>query len=169
MVTSFLQPKAPDSSSMEGFNDRTFRMRTIKGKPLFYIKELMTPKESKKYHDIISKVTYFRKLKLIYRMLHHKDPIKDVKTNLDGRPLELTGPQICLFSTPSLSTKDFAARNEILHVLSSFLRQKGELTGRTIEAVIYWVVLERFDDPEIKKNTYPEVKVDGSTHIHVII
>jgi hypothetical protein len=131
---------------MEGFNDRTFKMKSVKGKPEFYVKELITTpnKNSKKYRDIISRVTYFRKLMLIYRMLHHTDQIKDVKTNLDGRPLELTGPQICLFSTPTLTTKDKdkQALNEILPVLSSFLRQKGELNGRTLEAVINFVLLD---------------------------
>ena len=99
-------------------------------------------------------------------MLHYKDPIKDVRTNLDGRPLELTGPQICLFSTPILITKDKGkqALNEILPVLSSFLRQKGEVNGRTLEAVIYSVLLELFDDHEIKKNGYLESRVDGSIH-----
>ena len=76
------------------------------------------------YQEIISKVTYFRRLMLICKMPHHKDPIKDVNTNLGRRPLELTGPLICLFSMPSLTTtatsKDFAARDEILPVLSSF-------------------------------------------------
>ena len=84
---------------MGGFNDRKFDLKSLKGKPLFYVKELAKPKDAERYREVISRVDYFRKLMLVYRLLHAKDPIKDVRTNIDGRPLELTGPQICLFST----------------------------------------------------------------------
>ena len=51
MATSFLPAEEScDSSTMEGFNDRTFKMKSVKGKPEFYVKELITPnKDSKKY------------------------------------------------------------------------------------------------------------------------
>jgi hypothetical protein len=101
----------------------------------------------------------------VYRLLHAKDPIKDVHTNIDGRALELTGPPICLFSTDTLS-KDKSALKEILPVLSSFLRQKGEMSSRTLEAVIHTVLLDLFADTNSCSSC--EVKNDddgsGSTH-----
>ena len=93
----FAAEESSDSSKMGGFNDRKFDLKSLKGKPLFYVKELAKPKDAERYREIISRVDYFRKLMLVYRLLHAKDPIKDVRTNIDGRPLELTGPQICLF------------------------------------------------------------------------
>ena len=37
-------------------------------------------------------------------MLHHDDLIEEVETNIDGRPLELTGPQIYLFASKELGS-----------------------------------------------------------------
>lgn len=159
----FASENSSDSSKMEGFNDRTFQMRSIKGKPEFYVKELITPKDSERVRDIIAKVEHFRKLMMMYRLLHFKDKIKDVKTNLDGRPLELTGSEICLFSAATM-TKDKSALQEVLPVLSSFLRQKGELAGRTIEAVIYKVITEMIDDPQAAPECREEIRLDGNTH-----
>ncbi|MGA7370225.1 MAG: hypothetical protein WBX01_13950 [Nitrososphaeraceae archaeon] len=58
-----------------------------------------------KYKNVIKELEDVRKLTFIFRMLHHDDVIDEVETNIDGRPLELTGPQIYLFASKSLGSR----------------------------------------------------------------
>jgi hypothetical protein len=72
--------ESPDVKKLEGFNDRTFKLNTMKGKPLIYVKKLSEKTHSKKYNDIISKIDYLRKLMLVYRLIHHNDTIEQINT-----------------------------------------------------------------------------------------
>jgi hypothetical protein len=101
---------------------------------------------------------------LVYQLIHAKDPIRDAHTNIDGRALELTGSQICLFSTDTIS-KDESALKEILPVLSSFLRKKGEMSSRTLEAVIHTVLLDLFTANSCSSHEINNDD-DGSTHTY---
>lgn len=143
----------PEDKKFEGFNDRSFRLQSVKAKPLFRVKKVLLEmgkpanKQLPKYRRIIEEVEYVRKLTFIFRMLHHDDMIEEVDTNIDGRPLELTGPQICLFcserlgsrylSTPKGERKTTLFESKILPTLSEFLRRKGQLSEKTLEGVIY--------------------------------
>ncbi len=95
----FAAEQPPDSKGLEGFNDRTFRIESIKGNPRFLVKTILNEmqkspdKQNPKYRQIISKIDYLRKLLLVYRLLHYEDVIEEVDTNIDGRALELTSPQ----------------------------------------------------------------------------
>jgi len=153
----FASEKAPDSKHLGGFNDRTFRMKSLKGRPRALIKNILheyqrsADKQNPKYKDIISKINYLRKLLLIYRILHHEDIIEEVNLNIDGRALELTSPQIHLFRSEKLVSKDEEKRvlhKKVLPALSKFLREKGEISEKTIEGVIYQGLQELFEtDP----------------------
>ena len=97
-----------DDIMLGGFNDRVFRIANTKGKPEFRVKKVLMEMEkpiqrqSAKYKQIVTEVEYVRKLTFIFRMIHHNDMIEEVETNIDGRPLELTGPQIYLFASNRL-------------------------------------------------------------------
>ena len=142
-----------ESRALAGFNDRGFRFYSIKGNPRYSIKkalkEMMKPieKQLPKYRKIISQLEYIRKLTFIFRIIHYDDMIEEIETNIDGRALELTGPQIRLFSSKKLSSYSTYQENtllakEILPALSEFLRQKGELTRKTIDGIAYDAVVD---------------------------
>jgi hypothetical protein len=101
----------PDEKTLGGFNDRTFRVWSLKGKPKFLPKIILhqlkkaEDKRNPKYKKIISRTFFLRKLLLIYRMLHHEDIIEEVETNIDGRALELISPQLYLFNSDKLYSK----------------------------------------------------------------
>jgi hypothetical protein len=152
-----------DSKVLGGLNDRTFSFNSIKGKAKFYVKKLL--KESKKpvdrqlpkYRKMIAMVDYTRKLSLIFRMLHHEDIIDEVETNIDGRALELTGPQIYLFSCEKLTSytvnqEDTLLKNEILPALEKCLIERGELTKKTIDAIVYEALIALFKDAPAEKS-----------------
>src|SRR4051794_11794894 len=118
----FAAEESPDTERLDGFKDRTFKTNTIKGKPAVYVKELSKPNGSQKYQKLLGRIQYLRKLTLVYRLLHHNEIIEMVNTNIEGRALELTGPQIPLFNSDKLASNDKSALKEILPVLSSYLR-----------------------------------------------
>ena len=151
---------APDDKKLGGFNDRTFRQPSIKGKAEFVVKKILRiiqeeipiERQLQKYQGIVKDVDYARKLSLMFRMLHHEDLIEEVEINIDGRPLELTGPQLYLFTsrklgssyldTPKDERKNTLVEKEIIPTLSTFLRQKGQLAKKTIESVVYEALKE---------------------------
>jgi hypothetical protein len=149
----------PDAKTLGGFNDRTFRIWSLKGKPRFLPKTILhqlkkvEDKRNPKYKKIISKMLFLRKLLLIYRILHHEDIIEEVETNIDGRALELTSPQIYLFNSDKLYSKDkeqdvnnkrVVLHDKILPALSNSLRDRGELTNKTLEGVVYGALINLF-------------------------
>lgn len=71
-------------------------------------------------------------------MLHYNDMIEEVETNIDGRPLELTGHQIYLFASKKLGSsyrttssdvqrKESLLIKEIFPTLTEFLKKIKEL------------------------------------------
>jgi hypothetical protein len=142
-----------ESKVLAGFYDRGFQFHSIKGNPRYSVKkamkEMMKPVEKQlpKYRAVISQLEYTRKLTFIFRINHHDDMIEEIETNLDGRALELTGPQIRLFSSKKLSSLSIdqgcsLLKKEILPALSEFLRQKGELTRKTIDGIVYDAIID---------------------------
>jgi hypothetical protein len=110
----------------------------MKGSPQIYVKKLSEKTDSKKYNDVISKIDYLRKLTLVYRLIHHGDIIEQVSTNIEGRALELTEPQLRLFNSDKLASPDKTILNkEVLPVLSACLRRRGEIANKTLEAIVY--------------------------------
>ena len=161
--------KPPDAKTLGGFNDRTFRIWSLKGKPKFLPKPILhqlkksEDKRNPKYKKIISKMFFLRKLLLIYRILHHEDIIEEVETNIDGRALELTSPQLYLFSSDKLYSKDkeqdlnnrkMVLEDKILPTLSRYLRERGELTKKTLEAVVYGALINLFAEMDKTEVTY---------------
>jgi hypothetical protein len=130
--------ESPDAKKLEGFNDRTFKHYTITGKPTIYAKKLSEDTDSKDYNEVKSRIDYLRKLTLIFRLIHHKDIIEEVDTNLQNRALELTEPQLRLFNSDRLASTDKKVlKDEVSPVLSYCLRERNILAKKTLEAAVY--------------------------------
>ena len=128
----------PDDKKLEGFNDRSFKHLTIAGKPTIYAKKLSEDSDSKDYNEVKARIDFLRKLTLVFRLIHHKDIIEEVDTNLQNRALELTEPQLRLFSSDRLASKDKKVlKEEVAPVLSYCLRERNMLTKKTREALVY--------------------------------
>jgi len=137
----FAAEGSPDHKKLEGFKDRIFTENTVKGVPNVYVKELLKSGDSKKYKKLLDRINYLRKLTLVFRLIHHHDVIERINTNIDGRALELTGPQIRLFNSDKLAAANKKALNEILPVLSAYLKKKGELAATTLDSRIHQAIL----------------------------
>lgn len=155
--------ESPDVKKLEGFNDRAFKLNTMKGSPTVYVKKLSEKTDSKKYNDVISKINYLRKLTLVYRLIHHGDIIEQVNTNIEGRALELTEPQIRLFNSDKLASPDKAVLNrDVLPVLSACLRRRGEIANKTLEAIVYQALNELL--PAADKKALLDTVIDANSN-----
>jgi hypothetical protein len=94
------------------------------------IKDVLNPQENQERQKLLNNLVDFRKLLLIYRLIHFKDPVCDINIGLDGRDKELCKPLIQLF----YNTK---AQKEIKAALQKFLEARNQLKESTIEAALY--------------------------------
>ena len=134
----YASEESPDQKKLEGFNDRTFKHHTIAGKPTVYAKKLSQATNSNDYNEVKARIDYLRKLTFMFRLIHHSDTIEEIDTNIQNRALELTEPQLRLFNSDKLASADKKVLNdEVIPILSYCLRERGELTKGTLEAVIH--------------------------------
>lgn len=118
----------------KGVLDRTFTAKTFKGKPRFDIKETLNPVGDKKRVEQFAELIDFRKLMLVYRLIHFQDPIADVELQLDGRDRELCKPILQLFH-------DTNVEKEVEMALRKFLSDKNRKKQNTIEYALYPIVV----------------------------
>jgi hypothetical protein len=129
--------KSMNLAVAKGVHDRTFTFTAYPGDPIFDIKETMNPQGNppckKRMDDIIS----FRKLLLIYRLIHSKDPIADIDTGLKRRNRELVKPLLQLFYyvQPQI-------RREIASTLERFFEDKRRKKENTIEAALRPIITD---------------------------
>lgn len=87
----------------------------------------------------------FRKLLLIYRLKHFKDPIPNLDIGVEGRDKELVKHSIQLFHGSNCLT-------EVIETLQYFLDLKNEKKEITIESILLHKVvapLVKYEGPEV--------------------
>ena len=84
--------RSPDERKAKGVLDRTFVFNTYHGKPKYDIKEILKPAGDIKRQSLLNELIDFRKLLLIYRLIHFQDSIVDIDIGLEGRHKELCKP-----------------------------------------------------------------------------
>jgi hypothetical protein len=75
----------------------------------------------------------------MYRLVHIKDPYKEISIGIDGRDEELCKPLLQLFYTLGSSDETVG---ELESTLQHSLDTKNKRKGQTLEAVIYPIVLD---------------------------
>ena len=126
--------KSPDQRNAKGVLDRMFIFTAYKGKPIYDIKEVLNPAGDRKRQELLDELTDFRKLMLIYRLIHFKDAIPDIDIEVDGRDKELCKPTIQLFYNSG-------AQKEIEAALQKFLNLKNQRKENTIEAALFPIII----------------------------
>jgi hypothetical protein len=127
--------KSPSKLKAKGLLDRTLLFTVYPGNPELDIKEVTSPQgdpiRTKEYDRLID----FRKLMLVYRLIHFKDPIPDIDINVQRRNKELCKPYIQLFyGTP--------VQQEIEQTFQIFLDSKNSKKSRSIEAILIPVIID---------------------------
>jgi hypothetical protein len=129
---AFTAEQQPDTLKGKGFNERVFVIKCSPGNPDYDIIEIINNAGDEKYKLLFNELLDIRKLLLIYRLLHHNDPIPDIVLNIKNREIQLCKPLIRLFQGTN-------AINDILASLSKLLMEKKE-TLDTLEARLYHII-----------------------------
>jgi hypothetical protein len=135
--------KSPNEDKARGVLDRSFKIKSYKGIPDFSIKEIRNPQGNSIRQKLFDKLIDLRKLLLIYRLVHIKDPYKEIDIGLDGRDEELCKPILQLFYTLGTSEK---TQLEIEKTLEYFLSVKNKRKYDSLEASIYPIIKNMVDN-----------------------
>jgi hypothetical protein len=128
-----ISERMPNLREAKGVVDRSFSFTTYKGLPKYDIKETLEPQGNKARQQRLDALNDFRKLMLIYRLIHFKDEIPDIDIGVEGREKELSKPIIQLFYNTN-------AQTEIEATLQYFLNLRTEKKEITLEPVLHPIV-----------------------------
>jgi hypothetical protein len=143
-----ISEKGLNEYDSKGVLDRTLSFNTKPGDPAYNIdiKEVLvygrnttSPYLQNCFNEIIS----FRKLMLLYRLVHFQDKIEDIDIGLTRRNKELAKPILMLFIETEVQA-------EVEETLKYFLEQKNERKQNTLEATLGPLVLSFFTDKSKK-------------------
>jgi len=120
----------------KGVYDRTFSFTAYAGDPMFDIKETLNPQGNIACQSRLDRLRAFRKLLLIYRLVHFNDLVPDVNTGLKRRNRELCKPILQLFYDSGMETQ-----TEIKTMLEHFLAVKKHRKENTIEVFLLPLII----------------------------
>jgi hypothetical protein len=129
-----ISERSPNQGKAKGVLDRMFIFNCFIGQPKYDIKEILNPAGNKRRQELLDELTDFRKLMLMYRLIHFKDPIPDIDIEVDGRDKELCKPTIQLFYNTNV-------QKEIESALQKFLNLKNQRKENTIEAALFPIII----------------------------
>jgi hypothetical protein len=150
----------PNLRDARGVLDRSFVFTTYKGLPKYDIKETLEPQGNKIRQERLDALNDFRKLMLIYRLLHFKDPIPDINIGVEGREKELSKPVIQLFYGSN-------AQKEVEATLQTFLNLRTEKKEITLEPILHPIVtnlVSAYGNEVSVKQVWGEMKYNIEGH-----
>ena len=119
----------------KGVHDRTFSFTAYSGDSAFDIKETLNPQGNRECQKRLKELISFRKLLIIYRLVHFKDAVIDIDIGLRRRNRELVKPILQLFCNAEPQIQ-----REIASTLEGFLKAKQARRENTIEAALYPII-----------------------------
>jgi len=132
-----ISEKSPNEDMARGVLDRSFKIKSYKGFPALNIKEIRNPQGNTERQKRLDEMNDLRKLLLAYRLLHMKDPYKEIHIGLNGRDEELCKPTMQLLYTLDAPEETLT---EIGKTLQYFLDVKNDRKGDSLEGSIYPIV-----------------------------
>jgi hypothetical protein len=131
--------KSPSEDKAKGLIDRAFTIKTYKGLPKYDIKEVRNPQGNRERGRLLEQLMDLRKILLVYKLLHFKDPLPEVDVGLDGRDKELCKPLLQLFLGLGASQETL---NEIEQAMKHFLDLKNNRKEDSHEALVYPIIAD---------------------------
>jgi hypothetical protein len=146
-----ISERMPNLRNARGVLDRSFSFTTYKGLPKYDIKETLEPQGNPARQERLDILNDFRKLMLVYRLLHFKDPIPDISVGVEGREKELSKPIIQLFYGT-------AAQTEVETTLQSFLNLRNEKKEITLEPILHPIITNLISERSKQREEFGEPK-----------
>ena len=132
--------KSPSRFKAKGLLDRTLGFTVYPGETQLDIKEVTAGNERNEQLDqALDDLLDFRKLMLIYRLLHFEDSIEDIDVGVIRRNRELCKPYLRLFYNT-------AAQKEIEETFQTFLNIKNSKKATSIEAILIPVIIKLVEE-----------------------
>lgn len=117
----------------KGFRERIIELNCQAGNPRFDISEITNPAQEEEFEHQLSELYTLRNRLLLFRLLHYKDKIPNLKLNIGNREKQLFKPVLRLFQ----NTKTF---EQILPVITHFVRERRRQNVDTLHAFLYRVI-----------------------------
>jgi hypothetical protein len=138
---AFAAEKLPDLVKAKGFNQRIIEIPCVYGFPQHDIAEVMNPAGEEKYQELLKELLDLRNTLLIYRLLHYKNSIPDIRVNLQNREKQLFKPVLRLFNQAEVL-------KELLPVISKYVNQKREANSNTFYAFLHKTVKQLIESQD---------------------
>jgi len=150
-----------DNKEIKGILDRSFILKFVTGNVPYNIKDVIRSAGDPKFKPLYTELINTRKLLFCYRLLHHNDPILDVKLNVKNRSAELVSPLIRLFQNSPVALK------RILECLSKFMVERNEVKKSSFESKLYEVIASLIEERKMRiqanYSTAEDNELGGST------
>jgi hypothetical protein len=134
-VKIIIAEKSLSRFKAKGLLDRALSISTVPGEAELDIKEVTNPQGDSELERAYSELLDFRKLMLIYRLIHFEDPIVDLDIGIKRRNRELCKPYLRLFYGTE-------AQNEVEQTFQTFIDSKNTRKARSIEAILVPVIVD---------------------------
>jgi hypothetical protein len=127
---AFAAEKLPDSVKAKGFKQRIIELPCVYGSPKYDISEVVNPAGEEEYQQLLDELLDTRNTLLVYRLLHFRDKIPDIKLNIQNREKQLFKPVLRVFQNTQTLDK-------LLPVISKYISQRRENNANTLHAFLY--------------------------------
>ena len=126
-----ISEKSLSQSIARGVNTRILPINCFKANAKYDIKEILNPTDTggEQNKELLKEIEDFRKLLLVYRLIHFKDTIPDLDIGVEGRDKELVKHLIQLFYGSN-------SLNQIIDSLQKFLNLKNRKKETSIDYVL---------------------------------
>jgi hypothetical protein len=108
---------------------------TVPGKSDLDIKEVTNPRGEPELEHALAELLGFRKLMMVYRLIHFRDPVVDLDIGIERRNRELCKPYIRLFY-------GYGAQQEIEETFQTFINIKTNKKAESLEAILLPVIID---------------------------
>ena len=130
-----ISEKSLSQSIARGVNTRILPINCFKASAKYDIKEVLNPTDTGGPHnkELLNEIEDFRKLLLIYRLIHYKDSIPDLDIGVEGRDKELVKHLVQLFYGSN-------SLNQLIDSLQKFLDIKNGKKESSIDHVLLPII-----------------------------
>ncbi|HSF49410.1 MAG TPA: hypothetical protein VLA74_01510, partial [Nitrososphaeraceae archaeon] len=136
-----ISERSLNHSIAKGVNTRILPINCFKGQTKYDIKEILNPTDTggSQNKELMKELEDFRKLLLVYRLMHFKDPIPDLDIGIEGRDKELVKHLIqILYGSKCLA--------EIIESLQKFLDIKNQKKETSLDHALLPIISDLIKD-----------------------
>lgn len=137
--------RSPAPNLARGILDRAFIHHCHKGVPSYDIKETLNPANvgGRGHFERRDELIKFRKLMIVYRLIHFNDFIPDIDVKIEGRDKELIKPTLQLF-------QDSECKTRLISAFQNIVRDKTQKRDTGLQSALLDTLIDLMT-PEDKK------------------